>query len=771
MSEQQKKDEVQSISRGEKFRRHIIGLLADFSDSEDQEIVEYTLLYLLPYMAHRQLKSMSFSKEILEEAIAAAYPITINRYQLYRFLASEREMVTAVTSILLGKDLIRKEDDGRAYSWKDEEYCWFYQSLYLYQEMLLAQKTHEVPEVLCVGRIDAGSMRTLGELFGEHRFAGKDSFSSPMSPLESWLQEMNRHAILPAIAVANVIECMKAARKNRLVATNFDGLDLSEARLFGVDMHGASLVGAKLSPSCFAGRDTSQMTTIAPGGNLWVEYLFEKLWVYNMKSYHPRTVSLDLPVKEVFFFIDTDEEFIILTMNGRVARVTAVEAAQDIDVEYLDLPETILDIALTRAGEDVYLLTESELLILEPDGTLYYADMPEDMNSIEADMSKKNIIVVGESGEYAVFNAAEDDVTLIASGYIETAGKTAEVEALLGEYAVVTLHPQALDFAQAILLNTRTGESCDLPDYKGYGGNTAFLDPKRIVYASDSGISLFNISDHSAETLMESESAVEAMSRDGKHCLTYGYIFDLNGQALSGGDIALNYICNTGISRDGKYMAAVFCDNNYRPCPYGNIVVRVVSTASNEYCRTFSVPSDIHGVKEPRWSKADCCVSLSLDFSEDDRLLRLFFEKSDDEVVILEIEIFGDEVCRLETTRNAAADLLGTKEARRTAAVHYLDMAAEADGSPYRIELDDEGTYTVSEPLSDDGMAAVMRSDDDADLWCGVVDLNTGRLLRSFFTMPGNIDNCDCRKLVGADQNLLAFLADNGARTSLNPDR
>lgn len=132
------------------------------------------------------------------------------------------------------------------YRWKHEFFLQFYQAMRIWQQMGYStdkrtfQAIKTLPQELFQKDIDDHVLAFLGDIL-ESQFEGKASITSPMSPIEKWLQDNCRVQSIASkqytdneiqMCTANLIRTMILARDGLLEYTIFDGLDLQKVEFY-----------------------------------------------------------------------------------------------------------------------------------------------------------------------------------------------------------------------------------------------------------------------------------------------------------------------------------------------------------------------------------------------------------------------------------------------------------------------------------------------------------------------------------------------------------
>lgn len=164
-------------------------------------------------------------------------------------------------------------DDGfdeykaaNVYRWKHEFFLQFYQSMRIWQQMGYStekrtfQAIKYLPQELLQRDIDEHVLDFLGDVL-ESQFVGKNSITSPMSPIEKWLQDNCRSQSIASkqhgidevqFCTANLIKTMILAREGHLEHTVFDGLDLQKAEFYDCWLTGSRFFQSEnLHQDCF----------------------------------------------------------------------------------------------------------------------------------------------------------------------------------------------------------------------------------------------------------------------------------------------------------------------------------------------------------------------------------------------------------------------------------------------------------------------------------------------------------------------------------------
>lgn len=168
----------------------------------------------------------------------------LNYRDAQTFLRSEGFELDAFSlEVFRACGLIQKSGKEK-YAFSHENYLHFYKALKIHKKIL-----HKIlPD-----RPMKHAVRCyLGDLLGEYAHIDKKSSEEKASPVEKLLQYAGREPDVEKrqIAIAELIEVMKAARQNKITGC-YDDLDLSLADFRYCDLSGSSFKKAYLPDSLF----------------------------------------------------------------------------------------------------------------------------------------------------------------------------------------------------------------------------------------------------------------------------------------------------------------------------------------------------------------------------------------------------------------------------------------------------------------------------------------------------------------------------------------
>lgn len=264
----------------------------------------------------------------------------------------------SVLNLLVESGILIAQGYNRAlkcdtYIFSHEHYLDFYKAYGIYREM----QEGNVPQVLRNKLISNDIAAFLGDLWREYKFENKTDCHSELSPIEAFMQKHLRNTgnQESRIAIRNLVETMKTARRNNITA-NYSGLDTSLCNFFDCVLSNSLFIGSVVSQNSFTSNghtDYIHLLAYSPKNNqlLTASCHGESVLVWDTST---GELIDEIPCAEKVLDIDVsldDQRFLILSENF-VTVINFEDPSESYSLQSLDTEGNRQQITFAKFLED-----------------------------------------------------------------------------------------------------------------------------------------------------------------------------------------------------------------------------------------------------------------------------------------------------------------------------------------------------------------------------------------------------------------------------------
>ena len=299
------KQESAISTAGEFFDAHYDRLIKKTKASQDlNQRAEFALRYLFPAITMSGKLPREFDYRAFNLAFRRMRPHTLDQRAFSTKNTFENDPAEMIKLLVNMGVLQEVQKRNKRYRFRHAFHYEYLRAKFICNEMCDAVENRTDCALPPVDGSDAlaelsvrmpfETLRWVGEILKEHVHSGEDSV------VEKYMRYCG------GVALGNCVEILKISRNNKIQVT-FDGLDLSNTRLSGVDLLESSFRGATIQTHCFLpvvfDRQADESRTfddrwrieplISPDGQYIVSSNEGKLQLLFLKDYLPYVTALD----------------------------------------------------------------------------------------------------------------------------------------------------------------------------------------------------------------------------------------------------------------------------------------------------------------------------------------------------------------------------------------------------------------------------------------------------------------------------------------------